>query len=178
MTFSVIKVLPPSFFHSSSSTSFSSFLLLLTFISSTFWSFVITSSVAALPETAAEGASEAAGENRGEAKRAAGDWTQIQHGEGEGGAGHIQVGMTHSPLRHLELLMARYNSMSHIVNTFGYQEITRWMHRRYLRIFLQNSLMQVYYKHLVSWIKAKLTLGKVFGAFLMFLSLKDPNRID
>lgn len=68
--------------------------------------------VIALPETAAEGASEAVGENRGEAKRAAGDRTQIQHGEGKRGAGHIQVGMTHSQLWPLEQLVTRHNPMS------------------------------------------------------------------
>ena len=47
------------------------------------------------PETSAEGTPEAPGEDRGEAEGAAGDGAQVQHGEGEGGAGHCQVAMTH-----------------------------------------------------------------------------------
>lgn len=44
-------------------------------------------------ETSAEGATEAAGEDRGEAEGAAGDGAQVQRGEGEGGARDLQVYM-------------------------------------------------------------------------------------
>ena len=54
-----------------------------------------------LTETTPEGASEAAGEDRGEAEGAAGDGAQVQHGQGARGEGHRQVSATtgrHTPV--------------------------------------------------------------------------------